>query len=142
MIELVVPIHPALEDLWRLFENPPAKEAEERSGFRGSELVEIHMLIARSLERPIRLERSEEKRLRRWHGYLGRLHRARQDCPHAEVLRVMWADWTVTPLCAECGHQGRPMATPAIGDTLVIPRDTHDYLALTGLRSLGPGFFF
>ncbi len=136
MIELVVPIHPALEDLWRLFENPPAKELAEGSVFSGTELIKIRDMILRAFEWPVLLDYSEERRLRRWRRHLGRLHRSRERCLHGDILRVMWSDWSVTPLCADCGHQGHPMPVPAVADTLVIPRDLKELLARTGLRSI------
>jgi hypothetical protein len=126
------PRHEALEELLRLFE-PSIRVMEPPHDFRRLDSVLGRILSPR-------LPRREAKRARRWHAYMSRLHRARQDCAHPAPLRVLWADWTVTAVCPDCGQQGWPMRVPKIGQTLVIPRDLKELLALTGLRSLEPTF--
>ncbi len=136
MIELVVPIHPALEDLWRLFE--PSRLPDDPSEDRFGSMLpfELVALLQRFCLPPPPLPPHVEARARRWHAYMGRLHRAREACLHVDPFRVLWADWTVTALCPDCGHHGRPVAVPKTGYTLVIPRDLKEFQAITGTRSI------
>ena len=141
------PIHPALDDLRRLFEpSSPGGPSEFRGDVSGdfrlsSFLHDVLRILDPPAERPHPLPSREVRKLRRWYGYQRRLDRARASCAHPEVLRVLWADWTASPLCARCGHQGHPLKIAAGADTLVIPRDLKELLAIKGLRSLERDIF-
>jgi hypothetical protein len=127
----IVAIHPALEALWKLFDAvPPEFPTVDRSPLPiGSEGVPSPPEMPPDPLRPFEAEEA-----RRWHRRMARLQRLRAACPHAEPMRVRWADRSVTSLCAACGAQGHPVAILPEGRVLRMPDDLDELLERIWLR--------
>jgi|GEM_PF-6702574 len=133
-----VPRLPALEDLWKAPAPAPLPDPP-RPVRAGTVLIALPEPYAWIVNPGARLGRRARRRARRWFACQARLSALRGACVHPDLVRVLWADWSVTAVCAACGRHGNLLPVPAVGDTLVIPRDLEEFLAMTGMRSFRTG---